>query len=105
MPSLHSYIGWLQNSIVKISQNTKFWQNYFELHEIQGKFRETRKLKVYQKFCKITKTKFRSDPMQDWSEGGEGGQYSPGASSALMQISAEDAVNYNSVVWDKEYTA
>ena len=28
-PSLHSYIGWLQNSIVKTSRKTKFRQNYF----------------------------------------------------------------------------
>ena len=44
--------------------------------------------------------------MQDWSEGGEAGQYSPGASSALTQIVPYSAslytifhsVNYNSVV-------
>ena len=49
--------------------------------------------------------KFRSNPMQDWSEGGEAGQYNPGASSTLMQIVPYSAslynvfhsVNYNSV--------
>ena len=43
-PSLHwvhSHIGWLRNSIVKISLNTKLWQNYFEYREIGGKLRKT----------------------------------------------------------------
>ena len=32
----------IQNYFVKISRNTKFWQNNFEFSKIQGKFRETR---------------------------------------------------------------
>ena len=51
---LHSSIGWLQNSIVKISRNTKFWQNYLEFHKIGGKFCETWNSKFRKSFAKFS---------------------------------------------------
>ena len=34
-------VGWLRNSILTISRNTKFWQNYFKnFCEMPNKFRE-----------------------------------------------------------------
>ena len=57
---LHSYIGWLWNSIVQIFQNTKFWQNYFEFRKILQNSRKilwNMKLNISWKFCEITKMK------------------------------------------------
>ena len=42
----------IQNYLVKITRNTKFWQTNFEFREIRGTFRETRN----QKFRENTKT-------------------------------------------------
>ena len=58
---LYSYIGWLQNSIVQISRNSKFWWNYLEFCEISRNSRkilQNMKLNISQNFCEITKTKF-----------------------------------------------
>ena len=48
--------GEIQNYIVKISRNTKFWQHNFEFSEIWGKFSQNTKLKISRK------RKFRSHP-------------------------------------------
>ena len=61
-PLLHSYIGWLQNSIVKILQNTKLWQNYFEFCKIGGKFCKTRNKKCRENFAKLQKWTFLQPP-------------------------------------------
>ena len=37
---LYSYIGLLQNSIVQILRNTKFWQNLFEFRKISWNLRK-----------------------------------------------------------------
>ena len=40
-PSLHwvhSHIGWLRNSIVKISLNTKLWQNYLNITKLEENY-------------------------------------------------------------------
>ena len=50
---LHPYIGWLQNSIVQISRNTKFRQNQFEFREISqtlGKISRNTKLNILQNY-------------------------------------------------------
>ena len=49
----------IQNYLVKITRNTKFWQTNFEFREIRGTFRETRNYK----FAKIQKRTFRSHSM------------------------------------------
>ena len=38
----------IQNHFVKISRNTKFWQNNFEFRDIRGKFNEITKTKISQ---------------------------------------------------------
>ena len=44
------------------------------------------KLKISLKFRENYENEVSQQPRQDWSEGGEAGQHSPGASSALTQI-------------------
>ena len=46
---LHSYIGWLQNSIVKFSETRNFDEiilNFVKFREIQGKFLWNTKLNI-----------------------------------------------------------
>ena len=61
-PSLHSYIGLLQNSIDKILWNTKFQQNYLEFREIGGKFCETQNKNFCENFVKLRKQIFLQLP-------------------------------------------
>ena len=52
--------------------------------------------------------KFCSNPMQDWSEGGEAVQYSPGPSSVLTQIvpySASLYTVFHSVIYNSVITS
>ena len=85
----------IKTYFVKISRNTTFCQNDFEFRKIRGKFCENEN----KNFVNISwnyKTKFRSNPMQELSEGGGGGpvqctavEYSPGA---FMWCTADRAV-------------
>ena len=74
------------NNIVKISQNTKFWQNNFEFFKIRGKLwkQEIKNLRNYKN------NNFAATLCRSWVRGvGQAG----GASSALMQI-----VHYSSPI-------
>ena len=53
----------IKNYFVKIQQNTKFKKNNLDFREIQELF-------LRKTIREITKMKFRSNPMQDWSERG-----------------------------------
>ena len=60
----------IKNYLVKISRNTKFWQNNFNFSRNTKKISQNTKYNIMWKFRKIKKTKFCSNSMQDWSERG-----------------------------------